>query len=71
MPPLLSCGPPTPLRCAGGTQPGVWFPEERGALRDRRALLQMSSEGTRRFLLNKPPWALETEPVQLGLGFYW
>ena len=28
-------------RCmlAGHTQPGVWFPEERGALSDRRALM--------------------------------
>src|SRR6476659_282785 len=27
---------------AGSTQPGVWFPEERGALNDRRALLSMA-----------------------------
>ena len=60
-------------RCmlAGQTSPGVWYPEERGALSDRRALLAMAKEGTSRFLLNKPPWAIESEPVQLGLGFYW
>ena len=56
---------------AGHTSPGVWFPEERGALSDRRALLAMASQGTRRFLVNKPPWAIESEPVQIGLGFYW
>lgn len=56
---------------AGGTQPGVWFPEERGALGDRRALLAMASEGCSRFVLNKPPWAIESDPVQIGLGFYW
>ncbi len=60
-------------RCmlAGQTSPGVWFPEERGALSDRRALLSMSAEGTFRFVLNKPTWALESDPVQLGMGFYW
>jgi hypothetical protein len=63
--------PPPCHHRAGGTQPGVWFPEERGALRDRRALLQMSSEGTARFVLNKPPWAFETAPVQIAMGFYW
>lgn len=59
-------------RCmlAGQTRPGVWFPEERGALRDRRALLGAASQGAARFLVNRPPWSLETEPVQLGLGFY-
>ena len=56
---------------AGGTAPGVWYPEERGALEDRRALLQMASEGCSRFMLNKPPWAIESDPVQIGLGFYW
>lgn len=55
----------------GQTQPGVWFPEERGALADRRVLLQRAVEGSKRFVMNKPPWALETDPVQLGMGFYW
>lgn len=60
-------------RCmlAGHTRAGVWFPEEKDALKDRRALLQMSSEGCSRFVLNRSKWALESEPVQLGLGFYW
>jgi hypothetical protein len=50
-------------RCmlAGQTQPGVWFPEERGALADRRALLGMASDGCSRFLLNRTPW-------QVGAG---
>lgn len=45
-------------RCmlAGQTQPGVWFPEEQGALGDRRALLGMASQGCTRFLLNRTPW---------------
>lgn len=59
-------------RCmlAGQTAPGVWFPEERGALGDRRALLGAASQGAARFLVNRPTWSLETEPIQLGLGFY-
>ncbi len=48
----------------------MWFPEEQGALSDRRALLQMAAEGTRKFVLNKPPWALETDPIQVGMGLY-
>ena len=60
-------------RCvlAGQTAPGVWFPEERGALADRRALLALAAGGSRRFLLNRTPWQLEGDPVQLGMGFYW
>ncbi|EFN59312.1 hypothetical protein CHLNCDRAFT_137680 [Chlorella variabilis] len=59
-------------RCmlAGQTQPGVWFPEEQGALGDRRALLGMASQGCTRFLLNRTPWQLETDPMQLGMGLY-
>ncbi|KAL4424432.1 hypothetical protein ABPG77_006370 [Micractinium sp. CCAP 211/92] len=59
-------------RCmlAGQTRPGVWFPEEQGALADRRALLGAASQGAARFLVNRAPWSLETEPIQLGLGFY-
>ena len=56
---------------AGETQPGVWFPEERGAISDRRALLAHAAEGTIRFELNRPPWALETNPTRLGFGMYW
>lgn len=51
-------------------QPGVWFPEERGALRDRRALLAMASEGSARFELNRTPWQIASDPVQLGFGIY-
>lgn len=59
-------------RCmlAGHTQPGVWFPEERGALSSRLALLTMAADGSSRFLLNRTPWQLETDPVQLGMGLY-
>ncbi|CAL8463528.1 g3062 [Coccomyxa elongata] len=56
---------------AGETQPGVWFPEERGAVSDRRKLLQNAAEGTVRFELNRPPWALESNPTRLGMGMYW
>lgn len=55
----------------GETQPGVWFPEERGAVSDRRKLLQDAAEGTVRFELNRPPWALESNPTRLGMGMYW
>ena len=55
----------------GETQPGVWFPEERGAIQDRRALLQAAAEGAVRFELNRPPWALESNPTRLGFGMYW
>lgn len=51
-------------------QPGVWFPEERGALRDRRALLAMASEGSARLELNRTPWQIASDPVQLGFGIY-
>ena len=51
-------------------QPGVWFPVERGALRDRRALLAMASEGSARFELNRTPWQIASDPVQLGFGIY-
>lgn len=56
---------------AGETQPGVWFPEERQAVSDRRKLLKKAAEGTRRFELNRPPWALESNPTRLGFGIYW
>lgn len=59
-------------RCmlAGDTQPGVWFPEEQGALRDRRALLGAACEGATRMSINRSQWQLESEPVQLGMGLY-
>jgi len=59
-------------RCmlAGQTQPGVWWPEERGALESRRALLTAASDGAAKFVLNKPAWAFESDPIKIGLGFY-
>lgn len=59
-------------RCilAGQTSPGVHFPEEREALKDRIAFLKMASEGTSKFLINKPLWAIETDAKQLGMGMY-
>lgn len=56
---------------SGGTQPGVWYPEEREALADRRAFLQYASKGCSRFDLNRPAWALESEVRQLGGLIYW
>ena len=56
---------------AGGTKPGVWFPEEAGAIEDRRAVLQEASAGCDRFELNRPPWALAGDPIRIGMGFYW
>ncbi len=55
---------------AGETQPGVWFPEEREALQNRMALLKASADGCVRFELNRPPWALESNPTRLGFGIY-
>lgn len=55
---------------AGHTQPGVWFPEEREALLDRQALFKLSQVGAKKFSLNKSPWELESEPIQLGFGIY-
>ena len=42
----------------------------RGALRDRRALLAMASDGSARFELNRTPWQIASDPVQLGFGIY-
>ncbi|KAK9837667.1 hypothetical protein WJX74_002531 [Apatococcus lobatus] len=56
---------------AGETQPGVWFPEEPEAVQDRPALLKLASRGCTQFQINRPPWAIETDPKQLGMGFYW
>ncbi|OAY30120.1 uncharacterized protein LOC110630915 isoform X2 [Manihot esculenta] len=56
----------------GSTQPGVWFPEEPEgiAIEAREVLLQRAAEGTINFIMNKPPWMVETEPKELGLGIY-
>ena len=55
----------------GGTKPGVWFPEEPEAIADRLRLLQQASQGCIRFELNQPPWKIESDAKQVGMGFYW
>ncbi len=55
----------------GGTKPGVWFPEEPEAIADRTRLLQQASQGCIRFELNQPPWKIESDAKQMGMGFYW
>lgn len=56
----------------GSTQPGVWFPEEpQGiAIGARETLLQRASQGAFSFIMNKPPWMVETDPKEVGLGIY-
>lgn len=55
----------------GGTKPGVWFPEEPEAVEDRTRLLTQSAQGCIRFELNQPPWKIESDAKQMGMGFYW
>ena len=55
---------------AGQSKPGVWFPEQQEAIPDRSLLLQLASHGTKQFLLNKSPFQLAADPVQLGFGIY-
>uniref|UniRef100_A0A2P2LG93 Uncharacterized protein n=1 Tax=Rhizophora mucronata TaxID=61149 RepID=A0A2P2LG93_RHIMU len=56
----------------GNAKPGVWFPEEPEgiAIEAREVLLQRASQGTINFVMNKPPWMVETEPKEIGLGIY-
>ncbi|KAI0512269.1 hypothetical protein KFK09_012908 [Dendrobium nobile] len=56
----------------GGTQPGVWFPEqpEGIAVEAREKLLERATEGTSNFVMNKQPWMVETNPKEVGLGIY-
>ncbi|PPD72002.1 hypothetical protein GOBAR_DD31100 [Gossypium barbadense] len=56
----------------GSTQPGVWFPEEPEgiAVEAREELLKRAAEGAIAFVMNKPPWMVETDPKELGLGIY-
>ncbi|XAR60344.1 UDP-glucose 4-epimerase [Bertholletia excelsa] len=56
----------------GSTQPGVWFPEEPEgiSIEAREALLERASQGTINFIMNKPPWMVETDPKEVGLGIY-
>ncbi|KAG2451617.1 hypothetical protein HYH02_003398 [Chlamydomonas schloesseri] len=55
----------------GKTQPGVWYPEEKEALQDRRQFLQFAATGCSRFELNRSAWALESEIKQIGGMIYW
>jgi len=55
----------------GECAPGVWYPEEKEAISDRKALFDMAKEGTSLFLLNQAPWMVESKPVNLGFGLYW
>lgn len=55
---------------AGQTQPGVWFPEQAEAIPDRPLLLHLARYGTKQLLLNKSPFQLAADPVQLGFGIY-
>ncbi|XP_010279568.1 PREDICTED: uncharacterized protein LOC104613444 [Nelumbo nucifera] len=56
----------------GSTQPGVWFPEEPEgiAIEAREVLLKRAAQGTINFVMNKPPWMVETDPKEIGLGIY-
>ncbi|XP_059430403.1 uncharacterized protein LOC132164012 isoform X1 [Corylus avellana] len=56
----------------GSTQPGVWFPEEPEgiAIEAREVLLERAAQGTINFVMNKPPWMVETDPKEFGLGIY-
>lgn len=56
----------------GATQPGVWFPEQAEgiAVEARGKLLRRAAEGTSNFVINKPPWMVETNPKEIGLGIY-
>jgi hypothetical protein len=55
---------------AGETKPGFWYPEQEEAIPNRPLLLKLASHGTKQFLLNKSPWEIESDPVQLGFGIY-
>uniref|UniRef100_A0A7S1STK1 Saccharopine dehydrogenase NADP binding domain-containing protein n=1 Tax=Tetraselmis chuii TaxID=63592 RepID=A0A7S1STK1_9CHLO len=54
----------------GETEPGVWFPEEPQAVKNRLALLELASRGCFAFGLNKQFWQIEGDPIQLGMGMY-
>lgn len=54
----------------GETQPGVWFPEEKEAIRNRPLLLERASEGCFQFLMNKAPWEFYSAPKRVVMGIY-
>ena len=55
----------------GQTKAGVWYPEQKEALSDRRTLLKLASQGCDRFDLNKPVWSLESELSSFAGMIYW
>jgi short subunit dehydrogenase-like uncharacterized protein len=55
---------------AGETLPGVWYPEQEQAIPHREMLLKLASQGTRQFVLNKSPFQIATDPIELGFGIY-
>ena len=55
---------------AGETRPGVWYPEQAEAIPNRELLLKLASHGAKQVLLNKSPFQLQNDPVQLGFGIY-
>lgn len=54
----------------GESTPGVWFPEEKQAILKRKRFLKYASEGCRQLVVNRPTWEIDSDPVQIGLGFY-
>jgi saccharopine dehydrogenase-like NADP-dependent oxidoreductase len=54
----------------GETDPGVWYPEEPGAVKDRSRVLEAASAGCSNFEMNKAAWMLESKPINLGFGMY-
>ena len=55
----------------GETAPGVWFPEEEGAVEDVAGFLEFAREGADRLDLCQPPWKVDSNATQLGMGLYW
>ncbi|KAL6745899.1 Saccharopine dehydrogenase [Haematococcus lacustris] len=55
----------------GQTKPGVWYPEEKEALADRRAFIKFAATGCERLDLNRSAWSLESDPQQIGGLIYW
>lgn len=56
----------------GATRPGVWFPEEAGALGEeaRAKVLERAARNTITMAINKSPWMLDTPPKEIGFGLY-
>lgn len=54
----------------GETDPGVWYPEEAGAVKDRARLLEAAAVGCDNYEMNKAAWMLESKPINLGFGMY-